>query len=212
LNTVYLFFLLAVPATYVALTNIRGRSTVQGFLLAAKGAGLAVPSLLLPAILQAVLPGTYRPFPHFLVLAAGDHCALLAGVTAWWIVIKGYQVLEDEAGKRRWEDYLSFASGFYTMVAAAFALSHGGEPDLYTALMLPVLRVSMILLASLLLIFYFESYGLFRFAYAAAYVLVPFAAAGATWLAATHYTVASVAATAALAVLAGLAWFQRESF
>lgn len=209
----YLFLVLSVPAAYVALLSLGGERRSWSCLgRAAQGVGAAVPSLLLPAILRAALPATYHAFPHYLVLTTLDHLALHVTVTAWWIGIRGYRSLEDEAGRRRWDDFLSFSCGFYTLAAAALVLAQWREPDAYAALMLPVLRLAVILQSSLLMIVYFESYGVFRLAYAAGYVALPFAVGVVTYLERTHHAVTAVAATAALAAFAALTWAGKERF
>jgi hypothetical protein len=212
-ETVYLFLVVSVPAAYFALLSLgEERRSRSGLGRALQGAAVAIPSLLVPVILRAVLPSTYRAFPHYLELTAVDHLGLHAAVTAAWIAIRGYGTLENEAGRRRWDDFFAFASGFYTLVAVGFALGHWGEPHMYAALLLPVLRLVMLLSSSLLIVVYFESYGIFRVGYAAAYLALPFAAGAATYLERVHYTVAAVAATVALAALASFAWARKERF
>lgn len=207
----YLFLVMSVPAAFVAALSLDQAARVRsGLLRAAQGAAAALPSLLAPAILRAALPQTYRGFPHYLSLVAVDHLALHAAVTAWWIGIRGHGTLEDEAGRRRWDEFFSFSCGFYTVVALALTAAQWREPDAYAALMLPVLRLAIIVLSSLLMVVYFESCGVFRFAYAAAYVALAFAAGLATYLERTHHAVAAAIVAAVLAVTALLAWWRKE--
>jgi hypothetical protein len=210
---VYLFLVLSTPAVYVALLSLEDRRRVwSGLGRAAQGAGLALPSLLLPAILRAALPAVYRAFPHYLLASLTDHLSLHAAVTAWWLAVRGYRTLEDEAGRRRWDDFFAFSCGFYTLAAAALALARWAEPDIYTLLALPVLRVAMVVLSSILMVVYFESYGVFRFLYAAAYVALPFLVGAITYLESVHYSAVAAAAAAVLLVLSLLAWRSKELF
>ena len=212
-QSVYLFLVLSVPAACVALLSLQeARHRWPGLVRLAQGAAVALPSLLVPAILSAALPAGYRPFPHYLRLAATDHLALHAAATAWWVAIRSYRALEDEAGRRRWDEFLSFSCGFYTLAAFALMVGQWREPDAYAAVMLPVLRLAVIVLSCVLMIVYFESYGLFRFVYAAGYVALPLAAGVATWLERTHHAAGAWTAAAALAALAAFAWWQRERF
>ncbi len=209
----YFFLVLSVPAAYFALLSLgEERRPRSGLGRALQGAAVAIPSLLVPAILLAVLPAAYRALPHYLELTAVDHLGLHAAVTAGWLLIRGYGTLENEAGRRRWDDFFAFSSGFYTMVAVALMLGQWREPDMYAALLLPVLRLVMLLLSSLLMVVYFESYGFFRVAYAAAYVALPFAVGVATYLERTHYTIAALAVAAGLAALAAITWARKELF
>ncbi len=209
----YVFLVLSVPAAYFALLSLgEERRPWSGLGRVLQGAAAALPSLLVPAILRAALPATYRAFPHYLVLTAVDHFGLHAAATASWLIIRGYRALEDEAGRRRWDDFFAFSAGFHTLVAMALMLGQWREADMYAALLLPALRLAMLLLSSLLMVVYFESYGFFRVTYAAAYVALPFAAGAATYLERTHHAIAAIAATAGLAVVAAAAWLRKERF
>ncbi len=207
----YLFLVLSLPAALVvALSVDQGPRPWSGWLRAAQGAGAALPSLLPPALLRALLPPTTHGLGLYASLVAVDHFALHAAVTGWWIAIRGYQALENEAGRRRWNDFLAFSCGFYLVAALVLAAVQWREPDAYAALVLPALRLAIILLSSLLMVVYFESYGLFRVAYAAAYAAIPFAAGLATYLQRTHHGAAAAIVTSGLAVAAVLAWWRKE--
>ncbi len=184
----------------------------SGLSRAAQGAGTAVPSLLVPAILRAVLPGVYRPFPHYLVLVATDHLSLYAAATAWWVVLRSYRSLEDEAGRRKWDDFFAFSCGFYALAAVALVLGGWARPDIYASFGLPVLRVATILLSSILMVVYFESYGIFRVLYAIAYGALPFVAGLVTYLDRTHHAAAAAIAAVAFLAIAALAWRRKELF
>lgn len=209
----YLFLVLSAPAAFVALSGLdQGPRSRSSWMNVAQGAGAALPSLLAPAVLRAVLPSTRHGLSHYAALAAVDHLALHAAATGWWLAIRGYRTLEDEAGRRRWNDFFAFSCGFYGLAAAALAAAQWRQPDAYAAFMLPALRLAIILFSSLLMVLYFESYGVFRAGYAAAYVGLPFAAALPTYLERTHHAVAAAAAAVGLVAAALFAWWRKERF
>ena len=98
-------------------------------------------------------------------------------------------------------------AGFYAVVMLKTFLSHGGPCDGFLLFILPLLRVSTIVLSSVLLVNFVYAYGPARAACAAALLCMPLLTAAAAAAHATNRTVLSVLLGIVAIAAAVVGWF-----
>jgi len=107
-----------------------------------------IPAYLLFLLLRKIVPLVFTPLGIYGYYFYHD--AFLFGLLS----VAGYVLIAvyfPRSGDRSVGEVLSYLSGFFTCVAAADFVRHYGEFDLYLMFLLPVLRLSTILVFAILL-------------------------------------------------------------
>jgi len=170
---VHLFAVACFPAAYGVLrlgASVRQTEGDRRWFLA--GLAVALPAVVASWFLQR-LGQPLGPFGLYVRVMAIDHGYLHLHAVGSWLLLRGLRTLEDEAGRRRWFDFLAFAVGMHVVVALSGALLSWGRPTLDTMLFLPIGRLCGVIATAVLLVLLFESYGIYRVAYALALAAVP---------------------------------------
>jgi hypothetical protein len=208
----HLFLVVCFPATYGLLraraTAREAEGDVRWLLI---GLAAALPAAFVDWA-AGRLPGALGPFALYVQTALADYVALHLFSVAAWLLIRGYRSLENEAGRRRWFDYLAFASGLNAAVALFTMIALWGEATLYTVLLLPLARLAVVLVTAVLVVLYFEAYGIYKFLYGLAVLTVPFASGAMAYLDTINRHGAAGAVLAGLLAMAGYLWHDREGF
>jgi hypothetical protein len=208
----HLFLVVCFPATYGLLRSGATAREAEGdtkWLLA--GLGAAIPAIVL-SWAMSTMSMPLRPFLLYLRVAFADYVAVHILSVVAWLVIRGYRTLENESGRRRWFDFLAFSTGMYAILAVFVVIALWGEPSLYTVLMLPLARLSTVLSTSVLVVLFFEAYGIYKVIYGMAIGGLPLAAGALAYLDAINRHGWAAALLAGLLALSIYLWHEREGF
>jgi hypothetical protein len=208
----HLFLVVCFPATYGVL---RARATAREAEGDLKWLLIGVAAALPAALVDwaaGTLTGALRPFPLYLQTAFADYVALHVFSVGAWLLIRGYRSLENEAGRRRWFDYLAFATGLNAAVAVFTMVTLWGEATLYSVLLLPAARLAVVLATSVLVVLYFEAYGIYKVLYGLAVLILPFASGAVAYLDAINRHGSAGAVLAGLLAVSAYLWHEREGF
>jgi hypothetical protein len=207
----HLFLLLCLPAVYGLLRAGASIRQVEGdWRYLTMGLSLS-PGAILISWLAARIGVPLGPFALYLRTTLVDHAALHVYAVGAWLLFRGIRALEDEAGRRRWFDYLAYGIGLYAGLAVYVVLASWGRPTPETVVFLPLERLSTVLCTSVLLVLFFESYGIYRVLYGLAIVLLPFAFGLVSYLLEINRMFWAAASLAVLASATVVVWSRRES-
>ena len=203
----HLLLLLAIPGLYVGLVgeSDKLRACAPNLL---KGVLVSPAGVVGVLAVRALAQGSYRPLRLYVAVTLEHHVLLYLLVIGSWVLLRGYRALEDEAGRRRWHDFLAFSAGFYAVISLVPALS--GTRDLHDTIVLPLVRGALVVVSSVLVVLFFESYGIYRFLYATAAALLPLLAGLVSYLAYINLDVAALVLTGLGFAGSLAAWFARE--
>ncbi len=189
-----LFHFAAIPLFLLVLSGIYGSKNTDFKKLGIfflKGGVTFIPAFLLYIVCRSIISLSYRPFLLYLYGFFLDHCLYFIVVLIGFLLGYGLSNLQRV-------DFLEvsfFYSGFYALASIQTILLNWGAYDAYLLFYLPLLRIGIVLLASLFLVNIVYSYGWSRAGYIFGLIALPFAAACVTYLHETHRSLLSLLMT-----------------
>jgi len=187
----------------ISLYRISVESFKKQLALFGKGALVFVPAYVLVVILRRLVSQSYRPAKLYFFAFFEEHflfyVVLLGGFVAFWGLANLYRT--------KILDFVSFASGFYSLGALQTVLENHGQIGPYHLFLLPIMRVGMIVLTALFAVKYLNAFGVFRVLYAFCLFLLPFVAGLFSTLYHANYRIVASVLTVALLPAAFAAWY-----
>lgn len=191
-----LFHFGAIPLFLLVLSGIYGSKNTDFKKLGIfflKGAVIFIPAFFLYIICRSIISLSYRPFLLYLYGFFLDHCLYFIVVPIGFLFGYGPYNLQRV-------DFLEvsfFYSGFYALASVQTILLNWGAYDAYLLFYLPLLRIGIVLLASLFLVNIVYTYGWSRAGYIFGFIALPIAAACVTYFHETHRSLLALLTTLA---------------
>jgi hypothetical protein len=192
-----LFALLGIPCFTLMIgaladawgSGLRSTSTFRARVVQfVKGAGFAIPVVVVVLLLRRYVPVSYRFLLLYLYGALIDHLlptAILALGCLLWFRGAGFHEL------------LFFCGGFFSLISLATTTAGYGEYEAHALFLLPALRMGIVVLLPLLLLRVNEWYGVVRLLCFVLLAAVPLGAGAVSYLYARYYSLAAILLSAA---------------
>jgi hypothetical protein len=205
----FLLFLIPICLTLIIVNfNKDGESIVLPLLPFFLGIVVFVPSILLHTIIVGFFEPSYTSWGLFFQTLLREHLLLLGFALGWTVLLRKSLFLP--VRQTNLYKTMAFIGGYYSAFNAYVFLERITHLDYYALFLLPVMTLSMVVLAALLLVQFASFFGVAKYISLAALVAVPFACAIVTVLYLRNLPVFSVIGTIILGGLAGTLFFLQK--
>jgi hypothetical protein len=191
-----LFHFAAIPLFLLVLSGLYGSKSTDfkklGFFFL-QGAVAFIPAFLVYILFRSIIFPSYRPILLYLYGFFLDHCIYFIVVPIGFMIGYGLSNMQRV-------DFLEvsfFYSGFYALASVQTIILNWGVYDAYLLFYLPLLRIGIVLLASLFFVNIVYSYGWSRVGYIFGFIALPLAVACVTYFHETHRSFLSLLTTLA---------------
>jgi len=189
-----LFHFGAIPLFLLVLSGIYGSKNTDFKKLGIfflKGAVIFLPAFFLYIICRSIISLSYRPFLLYLYGFFFFFFLYFIVVSIGFLVGYGSYSLQ----KVDFLEVSHFYSGFYALASVQTILLNWGAYDAYLLFYLPLLRIGILLLASLFLVNIVYTFGWSRVGYIFGFIALPLAAACVTYYHETHRSLLALLTT-----------------